>query len=441
MRIVGSTLALVLFAGCASTPPPSPRAAQLVGETDAEDLYAVDWPTSMRADLEATARRGLVVVEHRSGRALRVLASCTADGAYRTEPVSPKEDLVRFATRQELAAKLPFAGAGLAGQVGVDASDERVVDLVVITRARASAPALPTGRADLPGDCDGATHVVSSFQRGAFAMAARSSRDAATSAGVLGLVAAASTKSSALVARSDGDPAACARDANAPCDALVKVAVRPLASTSALTDPTTATSRLRAPCKGEECITSCEQGVMDACASASVALMESDERRAERYGRVACDAGNGHGCTSLAMLYDPVKATTGRRQGLLDRDRAVKLYARGCELGSLTGCSLLAYYAQKKEPFRPEEEPLAKLVARGCDAGDPQCCFVVAGFYQAKAQHVAKTEIAGSIAAFDEALRYEERYCKVATATDLAKHPCRLDNWREVQEQMRRFRR
>lgn len=431
--LVGCAL---LGASCRSPSAPPPRTAALVGEQ--EELFAVDWPTSMRVDLETNARRGIVVVAYREGTSVRVLPGCTADGSYRSESVSPKADIVRFATREQLSAKLPFSGLALANTVGVDGTSERVVDLAIVTRTRASAPLLPVGRPELRGDCEGATHVVTSFQRGAFTLAARSSTDIAASADVLGLGARGASGASSIVSKSDGDPGACRQESASACDALLTIAVRPLARSSKLSDPAGASGWWRASCKSkDECLTACEAGDMDGCAAASLYLLEEgDYRRAERYGRASCDADKGHGCTVLGMVYDPIKQTPG---ALHDAEKASSLYARACDLGSLTGCVLLAYYAQKKEPFRPDEESRIKLVGKGCSGGNASCCNVAAGWYQAKASWLARTTTRGVKSSFDEALRFEDLYCKVATAKELAKTPCSLANWRNVRRDLERF--
>lgn len=428
MRDCFLALSCMLVVACGSDRRPvSPRAASLVGESD-EALFAVDWPTSMRADLEANARRGLVVVAFRPPEPLRVLAGCTAEGAYRVEDLSPKEDVVRFATKEELAARLPFSGAGLAGRAGLDAADERVVDLAIVTRARAAAPLLPVSRTDLRGDCEGATHVVTSFLRGAFVMAARSKRDAAVAADVLGIGARANTTTSTLIAKSDGDPNACRATSPRTCDALLKVGLRALAGVSPLTDPSGAASFMRAPWPSEEeCLRACEQGDMHSCTGTAVyAINAGDHRSAERYARIACDANNAHGCTILGIVYDPIKPGSS---ALHDAEKATKLYARGCELGSLDGCVLLSYYAQKKKPFRPEEEPLVRLAARACAAGNAGTCSVAAGWFYEKAVYLETGGVRGRVQALDEAIGFEAKYCELASPKELAKEPCILENW------------
>jgi hypothetical protein len=436
-RLVLLPFALMGVAACgrSSAPPAAPHAADMVGESGS--LYAVDWPTSMRVDLDVNARHGLVVLALHEGGDIRVLTRCAAEGRYRVESVSPKEELVRFTTKEELSAKLPFSGAGIAAKADLGGAHRQVVDLAVVTRSRATAPAIPVGRPDLRGDCAGATHVVTAFQRGAFALAARSSTDVAASAEVLGLAATGSYQKGSLISKSDGDPTACRTDDAPGCDALLTIAVRPLAPSSQVTDPTGANGWITAACPNEEaCDAACDAGDMDACAAASVhALTNGDYRRAERLGRAACDASRAHGCTLLGRVYDPLKATPG---ALHDAAKATQLYARGCELGSLNGCVLLSYYAQRQDPFRPQDEGLIELVARGCAGGNASSCSVVAGWYQAQAQWLARSSAPSTKTAFDKAIRFEAEYCKRATPTELSKQPCTLENWKAVRRELDR---
>lgn len=85
--------------------------------------------------------------------------------------------VVRFSSRLELTAK-PVTGGAIAARANFETHNENVVDLAVVTRTRWSAPALPVTHADLHGECAGATHVVATIQRGAFAMAVHNARAA-----------------------------------------------------------------------------------------------------------------------------------------------------------------------------------------------------------------------------------------------------------------------
>jgi hypothetical protein len=88
----------------------------MVGED--EPLFAVDWPSTMRAELETSMQSGLGVVSLRPGERLKVLPGCTARASYRSVTLSPKHDVVELATHEQISAALPFSALGLTGKVG-----------------------------------------------------------------------------------------------------------------------------------------------------------------------------------------------------------------------------------------------------------------------------------------------------------------------------------
>ncbi|MBX3210966.1 MAG: sel1 repeat family protein [Labilithrix sp.] len=423
------TLLLTACGHAGSSPPP--RAADAVGEADGV-LYAVDWPTSARADLEATVTRSLALVSYQPPGPVRVLPSCTAPGAYRVEAVAPKEDVVRLATREQIGATLPFSAPSLTARLEAGASEERVFDLAVVTRRRASAPALPISATDLQGDCAGATHVVTSYQRGAFVLVERTRRDVASSVDIFSLGARAGSHRDGLVSKSDGDPAACRTGSDEACTALVKVALRPLSRSSAATAPhgagTWSSSWKARPYDGEVALR-CDRGDLEACVMVGANVQDADPQRAERYYRLACDGGVGHACSLLAFLYDP---TAGRGGG--DEGKARTLYLRGCDLGSLDACSMLTEYLRWGSELEPKEDSLAKRVARACDGGSKDEVGWLASCYGASYWYATAFKQTKSRAQMkpliEEALRLHRRYCDAATANDLAKYgACMLDDW------------
>ena len=148
LRSCSLALVALVLAACGSTTAP-PKVAASLGED--HELFAVDWPTSMRADLEANARSGLAVVALQPNGAVRVLPTCTIDARYAAMEVTPKEDLLRLETRDEVKATFPFAALSMMNKVGMQGSDESVLDVAVVTRTVARAPALPFSRAEEVG--------------------------------------------------------------------------------------------------------------------------------------------------------------------------------------------------------------------------------------------------------------------------------------------------
>lgn len=420
---------------CGPSRPAVPPASTLLGEIGAGALYAVDWPTSMRTDLEAAAKNGLAVVRY-GDDGLHVLGGCYADGAYRVESVSPKDDVVRFSNRLELTTHLPLSGAAIAARADFEAHSENVVDLAVVTRSRWTAPALSVTRADLHGECAGATHVVSSIQRGAFAMAVRNAKDTLTAASVFSFGASGKSASESLLAKSDGSPESCRESADR-CDALLEITLRALGGASApLTASQPGSGWVGKLCDDlSACSVACDRGDMGGCTGSAALLLESDPPRAQRYARTACEASFGHGCLLLGIMNDPV---ANPKVGGGDRQKAVQLYVRACELGSLDGCQNLAYFAQPKTPFRADDESMVKLTGRACEGGDAKTCLVVAGWYAGMLKSIAESsrQRAPMLDAYDQMIHFHGRYCEAADAETLKKSPCELERLREARARL-----
>ena len=417
-------------AACGGSPSPPPgqvRVAGMVGED--EPLFAVDWPSTMRAELETSMQSGLGVVSLRPGERLKVLPGCTARASYRSVTLSPKHDVVELATHEQISAALPFSALGLTGKVGAGHETDEVVEVAILARRQSIAPALAFSTSELRGDCTGATHVVTSVVRGAFTVSRRGKSETSASADVAAFGANARSTQRSLVAKSDGDPAVC-RSAGAPaegCDALVKVTLRPVTGASALTRPGDAWGKISCV----DCAAECDRGDLAACVTIGHREVEAqNEARAERLFRAACDGQVGHGCTGLGMLYDP--EGKDRPGSYADPAKALALYARGCDLGSLDGCKFLSFHVHDEARFRLADEGLARRVAKACQAGDELSCGAVANWYLQKGKHLARTGTPGVAEAFDQAITWERRRCSVGTPPELAKRPCLLENWTKV---------
>jgi hypothetical protein len=383
----------------------------------------------MRADLETSMASGLGVVSLRPGARLKVLPGCTARASYQSVAISPKHDVVELATHDQISVALPFSALGLTGKAEAGREADDVIEVAVLARRQSVAPALAFSASELQGDCAGATHVVTSVVRGAFTVTRRSKGEVAASADIAAFGANARSSQRALVAKSDGDPAACRSPgaSGGGCDALVKVTLRPLAGTNALTRPGDAWGKISCV----DCVAECDRGDLMACVTVGHREVEAqNEARAELLFRAACDAQVGHGCTGLGMLYDPEGKE--RPGSYADPAKALALYARGCDLGSLDGCKLLAFHVHDEARFRMADEGLARRVAKACMAGDELSCGAVANWHLQKAKHLARTGSAGAAEAFDQAIAWERRRCTIATAPELAKRACLLDNWTKV---------
>ena len=72
----------------------------------------MEWPSADRAELEARAKSGTVVVRY-DGCEMHVLSQCTAPGKYDYTAVAPKKDRLSIHTADELWAAMPMGAAKL----------------------------------------------------------------------------------------------------------------------------------------------------------------------------------------------------------------------------------------------------------------------------------------------------------------------------------------
>jgi formylglycine-generating enzyme required for sulfatase activity len=238
---VAGCAALVTMGACAA-PAPGPAVAWhpdwqeqcLAGPSGLRPLI-LEWPAADRAALDARARTGAVVV-HAEGCKVDVLAACRLSGrdAYGYFPTTRKRQTEKVATGGELFATFPVGAATLAARLSPGQSLDVTLDIV----GTWATPRTVFGKAELTGDCAGATHVLTSLTAGAYTLDATSGVTAEAHASVAALgpageVGASATHGTAHLA-SDGDDAACAQatshDTGPPtgCGALLRVVLAPL---------------------------------------------------------------------------------------------------------------------------------------------------------------------------------------------------------------------
>jgi hypothetical protein len=190
----------------------------------------VEWPASARGDLEVRMRQGVVAVRY-VGCAMEVLDRCTAGGTYRYVPFTPKEDRLIIRDTKDLFANLPMGAAGL--QAKLERLGEIDLGMTLVGKFEADAA---LARADLRGDCDEATHVVTGMTVGAFALSAGGTDELGGGATVVGMGVRASARDERETLSRDGDARMCAgatQDDTKPprsCGAVVRVEVVPLAA-------------------------------------------------------------------------------------------------------------------------------------------------------------------------------------------------------------------
>ena len=173
LRPIGAialAVAAASWVGCAPLPASAPRAdgAQLgrcsVGASH-DRHFVTEWPATERSRLEGKVASGLVVVSY-SGCEMQVLDRCRAGGAYRYVATSVATDGFAITSDDELYAKLPLGAASLEGELA--RSGKLALRYAVVGQYEAG-DADPA-RLALTGECSRATHVVTGYAVGAFAL-------------------------------------------------------------------------------------------------------------------------------------------------------------------------------------------------------------------------------------------------------------------------------
>jgi len=163
-----------------------------------------EWPASEKANLEARLRDGGVAVAY-SGCSMRVLPQCRVKGTYAWQRTTPATDVMEIENEDELYAKLPLGAVSLEGEL--KSSGKLAVQTTVAGQFRLQGYAPPEVGL---GDCQGATHVLTSLSVGAFEL--KSGGALSTSGGATVAVigqAHAGTHSSETVLRRAGDADHC----------------------------------------------------------------------------------------------------------------------------------------------------------------------------------------------------------------------------------------
>lgn len=218
-------------------PPKQEMPSQFKNKCDAAKgqlkPLVVEWPSTDRASLEASARHGQVVV-HYEGCAFEVLRTCTAPEKYKYgyAAITPKDERVSMKSADELYANIPVYAANFEGKLAESGELTAQMKIVGLWES----PATPPAQDELTGDCAKATHVVQALTVGAFEFFAGSASNLNVDAKVLGAKAGGERNRDNESLTRDGDAAKCVAsargDAQPPdgCAALLRVelaAVRP----------------------------------------------------------------------------------------------------------------------------------------------------------------------------------------------------------------------
>lgn len=193
-------------------------------------VLLIEWPAPDRASLATRLRRNLLVVHH-EGCTVDVLADCTVAGTgYGYHAITPTNDSLRIKDEDELYANLPLSAFSL--EAPLAKSGELNLAMTIVGNYEAERSRVDAS--ELDGRCEGATHVVSLIQVGAFEFYSGSKADLGADVEVEGVAGGGRSSSEQEILNRDGDPAACEAasvDAAAPpqnCGALLRLELSPI---------------------------------------------------------------------------------------------------------------------------------------------------------------------------------------------------------------------
>jgi len=165
----------------------------------------VDWSASERTNLGAAAARGLVFVRVDECD-MKILSRCTLGiGSYKYQSVPPKPQHETYRDEGALYTSMPFGVARLAGHL----SGSSFLDLNMTMVGQYTSDRVAVAVETLPGDCAGATHMIASYNVGAFELRAVDAAGASGSGSALGGEVGGDKTSHSGWSTSDGDLGAC----------------------------------------------------------------------------------------------------------------------------------------------------------------------------------------------------------------------------------------
>jgi TPR repeat protein len=410
--------------------PPAYEAGKCGGDKRQAEPMIVEWPSTERAKLESTARKGAVVVRY-VGCEMEILSQCEVKGGYVWSPTVRKRERVSIKDSDSLHAALPLGAVSLEGKLA--SAGELNVDMTLVGRYELGRGNV---RADeLKGSCAGATHVVSAMTAGAFRFFAGASLAASGEAKGFGAAAGGSTSHARETLNEDGSESACntatTTDKSPPaaCGAIVRLELVSIGE-GKVCPPKLAWDG--AACTSQEI---CPRGSLRhfaACASIgekldlSAACEAGDLAKCE----AECGAGNGESCAEVGWRYG---SGVGAQ---VDGAKSITSLRKACDAGNARGCAILAsYYAAGSFGVVKNGEKAASFLEKGCSGGYAPACTDLAnalafGSWIAKDTARAQTlydracEAGAAFACMDGGLVYLRG--SLGVAKDLAKGYQRL---------------
>lgn len=372
--VLGASFVLVGCGAAEAVRKEAPTVAEATGDkcdpkAESTNVYVLDLPPERRSDIElALGTDGLAVVSF-TCKELKILKTCKAGGSYKFRGTSPKERVLSLESGDAIRAALPLGGAGIAASFEAEASTGTKFDLGLVLVGQSVGSASSFSAAELTGNCDGATHVITSGKMGAFAMGTSSKAEMKTAVEIFGASAGAGSSSSKLAKTRDGSIDACNSaepSSDQPpkaCDALLAIELTKLTKGVGAVEVDAFFSLTY----GEH---GCPDGDLEKCEQ-------------------ACNAGKGKGCRQVGIA---LIEGTGTDKNI---PKGMQLLKKSCDLGDVKGCAALGS-ALSMEQRSDEAIP---LLEKACAVGNDQDgCFGLGLVYE-----IDKNQKDKAIKAYDKA--------------------------------------
>jgi TPR repeat protein len=360
-----------------------------VVSTYAEPLI-VDWSSDHRTDLEVLTRDRIAVVRYQKN-AIKMLKDCTLEGNYGYVGVTKKEDIIRYDSMDEVAANLPGIFALGGAKLGADMQSGTTIDIGLVIVGKRTAVRTSAERAELKGECEGATHFVRGATIGAFAVQTGERSKVGTVAGIFGAEASYKTSSSKLVSKKDGSLDSCkgssteAPKAPEGCGSLLRLELRPFDAPKIA-----AKDSAGKPIAASE-IPECGDGLVwdgRKCASKVTTKSFACSGKDEAQCRAQCDKSNAKSCTQLAVLY---------RNAGKDQIQAVAFFKKACGLGDESACAELGSHLLHGIGVQADRFRAFETFQKACTAGDGLGCSFLGGMHRSGTAPDSKVEQAFSL--------------------------------------------
>lgn len=395
----------------------------------------IDWPSTLRGDLETVMAEQSVAVVKFSCDGVEVLTDCQIPGGYGYRGISPKEENTLIEGADDIGANF----GGVQFGANVDFSQSAKLDLATVTVGKRSTPRKVLTKGELGDYCEGATHFVRRADIGAFAMSTGSDVQAGAALQVFGQGMSGSSSSKEAKTNKDGDPKACkgadrkAEDAPSGCGALIRVTLMPIEDgdvAAAKKDKGKVDDGIGCPTgfvyaenkcikqaevskvkhflcdEGNEaqCAEQCKKGSYASCDRlASIFRIELDEKGSPDTAKMApfaqqfmaaCEDDFANACmlAGAAVMFDSMEEI-GNAEGPDDVSKetlgniktAFQYFEQACIAGDRESCDELrqiylaedegqAEFAQMVFGEADMKSVYRKLLQRGCDAGSAGAC-------------------------------------------------------------------